>query len=894
MRPRALFVLIALVAVATAPAGAALPNLSDPLPGSTALPNGWRMDPAGHQVLTLRAPTGVTIGPDGAIYAVTSDIFMNSVERVDPSTLIPVPSPVGSTFQGVAADRNGYVWVSGGPDHVVYPFKVVGPALVGLGNLGPVPDAPNNGVAVPGEPGTSILVGSTLYVAGSLSVPSSVAQSAGAKPCEESTACSIVTPINVGNALAPSVGKSVSVGRDAYGMVWRARSNTLYVANFADGSNPARGTGTVSVVNGGVQTQVVRVGSGPAGVALSPDQSTLAVANTGSDTVSLLSLASNGSVVGVRTVDVRLTPDAPLGTTPSAVGYLPDGKLVVALAGIDALEVLDARGDAIDQRVHDGARVERVPHTFIPTGWYPDALAIGTAPSGGARIVVANLRGDGSGPGYYGQLQPLVGTSTEGTLSVIDLPADESALQRQLNDYTARVVRDDRLAPLWDHRLPDPAMNACDGGNPMLCAAQDGKLDPKSLHVVVILAENKTFDAYFGDTGGTFRNVDASPVFNEYGDLVTTNQHNLARAWTLNDNFYNEGAEASTVGHDWMTAGYDTFWREMTWNHEYDNGIRGDREGGRYAGTVVSGTHDATVGAADGYMIQPHRRVADVALENGLSVRIYGTDVTRPSPSEKYTVPQGLWGLGPTAPTATDLSFPDADRANMFLHGQTVSHAWDALGGVPPSSEDPSRSLPPPTFGKTIAFSATDKQTFTLDAWNAKYASCRAAGSSDATCQQAMPNYTFMALPENHTYDVENTFNPLDPTPQSMCADNDYAIGKVVEGLSHSPFWKNTVVFLTEDDNQFTGDHVDIHRSFLLTMGGLAARLGPKGLVSHERGSFASVVKTTEVLLGLAPMTLFDWRALPLSDELARSLAASNATYTAVVPPTPFLGRGVP
>src|SRR5207248_1414581 len=280
MRPRALVVLIALVAVASAPAGAAMPNLSDPLPGSTALPNGWRMDPAGHQVLTLRAPTGVTIGPDGAIYAVTSDIFMNSVERVDPSTLIPVPSPVGSTFQGVAADRNGYVWVSG--------------------------------------------------------------------------------------------------GRDAYGLAWRARSNSLYVANFADGSNPARGTGTVSVVNGGVQTQVVRVGSGPAGVALSPDQSTLAVANTGSDTVSLLSLASNGFVVGVRTVDVRLTPDAPLGTTPSAVGYLPDGKLVVALAGIDALEVLDARGDAIDQRVHDGARVERVPHTFIPTGWYPDALAIGT------------------------------------------------------------------------------------------------------------------------------------------------------------------------------------------------------------------------------------------------------------------------------------------------------------------------------------------------------------------------------------------------------------------------------------------------------------------------------------------------------------------------------------
>ena len=892
MRTRAL--LIFAVLLAFAPAAAAVPNLSDPLPGSTALPNGWRMDPAGRQVLTLRAPTGVTIGPDGAIYAVTSDIFANSVERVDPSTLLPVPTLVGATFQGVAADRNGYVWVSGGPDHVMYPFKTVGPALVGLGNLGPAPDAPNHGVALPGYPGTSILVGSTLYVAGSLSVPSSVATGAGAKPCVDSAACSIVTPINIGNALAPSVGKSVSVGRDAYGMAWRARSNTLYVANFADGSNPARGTGTVSVVNGGVQTQVVRVGQGPAGVSLSPDGSTLAVANTGSDSVSLLSLSSDGSVTGVRTISVRLTPDAPLGTTPSAVGYLPDGKLVVALAGIDALEVLDARGDAIDQRVHNGARVEHVPHTFIPTGWYPDAMAIGTAPGGGARIVVANLRGDGSGPGYYGQLQPLVGTSTEGTLSVIDLPSDEATLGHQLNDYTARVVRDDNFAPLWDSHLPDPAMNACVGGNALLCAAQKGQLDPKSLHIVVLFAENKTFDAYFGDTGGTFRNVNASPVFNEYPDIVTTNQHNLAKAWTLNDNFYNEGAEASTLGHDWITASQDSFWREMTWNQEYDNGLRGDREGGRYAGNVVSGTHDATVSAADAYMIEPHRRVADVALENGLSVRLYGTDVTHPSPSEQFQVPQGLWGEGPTSPTGNDLSFPDADRANMFLHGQTVSHAWDVLAGAPPSSTDPTKALPPPTFLKTLAFSPADKQKYTLDAWNAHYTSCRAAGGSDATCQQAMPNYTYMEVPENHTYDVENMFNPLDPTPQSMVADNDYAMGQIVQGLSHSPFWKNTLVFLTEDDNQFTGDHVDIHRSFLLTMGGLAARFGPQGLVSHERGSFASVVKTTEVLLGLQPMTLFDWRAVPLSQELAQSIPDSAPAYTGVVPPTPFLGRGVP
>jgi hypothetical protein len=158
-----------------------------------------------------------------------------------------------------------------------------------------------------------------------------------------------------------------------------------------------------------------------------------------------------------------------------------------------------------------------------------------------------------------------------------------------------------------------------------------------------------------------------------------------------------------------------------------------------------------------------------------------------------------------------------------------------------------------------------------------------------------MPNYIYFGLPQNHTYDVSNVFNPLDPTPQSMVADNDYAIGLILQGLSQSPFWRNTIVFLTEDDNQFTGDHVDIHRTFLLTMGGLANQLGARGLVSKQLGSFASLLKTSEVLLHMPPLSLFDWRSTPLGDVVAPSLAAINsATYSAVLPPTPFLGHGVP
>jgi hypothetical protein len=146
-----------------------------------------------------------------------------------------------------------------------------------------------------------------------------------------------------------------------------------------------------------------------------------------------------------------------------------------------------------------------------------------------------------------------------------------------------------------------------------------------------------------------------------------------------------------------------------------------------------------------------------------------------------------------------------------------------------------------------------------------------------------------MQLPENHTYDISNVFNPQDPTPQSMVADNDYAIGEIVQGLSQSPFWNNTIVFVTEDDNQFTGDHVDIHRTFLLTAGGMARKLGSQGLTATQVGSFPSVDKTTEALLGLPPLTLFDSTAVPLQEVVGDSIGSSPGTYTAVYPPTPFL-----
>ncbi|HMC68393.1 MAG TPA: hypothetical protein VKJ07_04495, partial [Mycobacteriales bacterium] len=241
-------------------------------------------------------------------------------------------------------------------------------------------------------------------------------------------------------------------------------------------------------------------------------------------------------------------------------------------------------------------------------------------------------------------------------------------------------------------------------------------------------------------------------------------------------------------------------------------------------------------------------------------------------------VPLNFWGLGPNAISGKDMTFPDVDRAQMFLHGTTISHAWNWLKGP----------QPPPTFLKRISFTPADKQKYTLDAWTAAYRSCRASGNDDAACQRVMPNSAYLTMPVNHTYIVNDGFNPLDPTPQAEVADNDYGVAQFIAGLSRSPFWKNTLVLLTQDDTQFTGDHVDIHRSFLLAAGGLARRLGPLGQTAHQPGSYPSVLKTVETLLHLPPLSIYDWRAAPLADLVGD--AASNApTYNPVRPATAFL-----
>ncbi len=142
----------------------------------------------------------------------------------------------------------------------------------------------------------------------------------------------------------------------------------------------------------------------------------------------------------------------------------------------------------------------------------------------------------------------------------------------------------------------------------------------------------------------------------------------------------------------------------------------------------------------------------------------------------------------------------------------------------------------------------------------------------------AMPNLVLVQLPCDHTAGT----HPGVSTPQAMAADNDWALGKIVAGLSRSSFWKSMAIFVVEDDAQDGIDHVDGHRTVALAISPYTRR----GIVDSTFYSQVSMVKTIERMLGLPTMSIFDRIATDMRNSFQN--APNFTPYTAVKPPQPL------
>ncbi len=306
---------------------------------------------------------------------------------------------------------------------------------------------------------------------------------------------------------------------------------------------------------------------------------------------------------------------------------------------------------------------------------------------------------------------------------------------------------------------------------------------------------------------GDLGSGNGNPELAIYGANVTPNHHRLASTFVTLDNFYATGV-VSAEGHQWITQAMTTDYIERSYTAGWPRSYP-------YSG------EDAMAFAPTGF-------IWDNARSHGLAVRIFG-EFTQAAASYPRTWLEYL-----------------RDAQSPRIHYATPSRSPVA------SLND----IIEPDF-PTFAMNVPDQ--FRARVFLDKF--------SQYAAQDAMPNLVIIWLPGDHTVGL----TPNMPSPQTMVADNDLALGNIVEAISTSSYWPKSAIFVTEDDAQDGVDHVDGHRTICLVASPYALR----GAVDSTSYNQTSLVRTIEELLGMPPMNKFDAAALPM-----RSVFTTTPDFT--------------
>ena len=563
-----------------------------------------------------------------------------------------------------------------------------------------------------------------------------------------------------------------------------------------------------------------QAGSHPTALLLSHDEKSLFVALANVDEVAMI---DTGVGKLVRYLSARLPGQEFLGAIPKALAQTAEGnRLFVANAGSDAVAVFDLESGA------------EKPAGFIPTEWYPTAVA-----ADGDDLFIAAGKSQGTGP----NVSPADNSQKSNYTYIAGLLHGSVARVsiREAEKNLEKLTRDVEESNLMNGR--SDAIEFRDGTR----CGTDPHSRPgcKIRHVIYIIKENRSYDQVFGDLGAG----DGDPVLTMYGEKITPNQHKLARQFGVLDSFYDSG-EVSGNGHVWSTAAITSDYTELIWPIAYRGKERTyDFEGGVNEGIpLLQGIPDVNE-PGTGYLwanLASHR----------LTYRHYGEFVST------SWCDKGGEGA-PPGEAGTPLPPPGKCERPMVLRGEPLADH----GGNPPGSPSP---YPWPV--PRIAFNTPTKPElrghfdelfadFRVDYPDqlradeflhefAQFVADRQQG------KDALPAMIVLRLPNDHTIGTR----PGMPRPSACVADNDLAVGRVVDAVSHSPYWDDTAIFILEDDAQNGADHVDAHRSLALVISKYSPA-APAPFVDHRFYTTVNVIRTMEVLLGLPPMNNNDAQA---------------------------------
>jgi DNA-binding beta-propeller fold protein YncE len=569
-------------------------------------------------------------------------------------------------------------------------------------------------------------------------------------------------------------------------------------------------------------------GSHPTAMLLSPNERTLYVALSNVDQVAAVATDTGLPFAFLR---AALGGDKFGGAYPSALAQTADGKkLFVADSSLDAIAVLDtttlSNGPAPDT-------ADFGPVGFIPTDWYPSALAVE-----GDDLIVATAKGQGArannGLGkapweVKHHEHPYLPTLIRGSIARLNIPETIARLPE-----LTRMVEHDNLI----HADPG-AFAFAQGSNPIK-------------HVIYILKENRTYDQIFGD----LKVGDGDPSLTMYGADITPNQHKLALQFGVLDNFYDSG-EVSGDGHLWSTAAITSDYNEKTWQITY----RGKERTYDYGGSVAD-EYPLTHGEADiddpstGYLW-------DNVARNGLTYRDYGEFISADWCNKKRkaaTPKQGTPSWAAAACPRTDVSKGELLPENIGSpHGGASPWPWPVpLFKQMNATKAVLRDHFDPLFPD---FNTEYPDQLRADEFLNEFSAFVRARKGDLGAQLELPAFVLLYLPDDHTGGTRSNY----PRPASSVADNDLAVGRVVDAVSHSPYWDDTAILILEDDAQDGADHVDAHRSTALVISKYSPGSPAQPYVEHHFYTTVNMIHTLEMLLGLPPMNQNDAHAPVMS-----------------------------
>jgi len=575
----------------------------------------------------------------------------------------------------------------------------------------------------------------------------------------------------------------------------------------------------------------------PYGVAVAPD-GTVYVSSWGADVVTAFRFTASGGPGSMTKIEIA--------RHPSALLLNADGsRLFIASGSTDRVVVMDTRTTGVV------ARLEDPPPEGPHEGSTPNAMAL--SPDG-TRLFVAEA--DNNAVAVFALSPNTGGYIAPGGAAIQDrllgrMPVEWYPTAVQVRGDTLLVANGKGRGTAPNPEFPQPPVRRAPGEPsytmgqlsgtlgtlPMARATEEelaglservaranGWVDrgrrPRAYPAIQHVIYIIKENRTYDQVLGDIPSGDGDSTLVFFPRSVSPNHHALAERFGLFDRFF-VNAEASPDGHNWSMAAYTTDYLQKTVPSNYsERGRSYDYEGtNRGYGNIPSDEGEDDVNEpANGYLW-------DLAQDAGISFRNYGEFVVPDNVDPDEDMPPGYKGNKPFLADHTSREYPGY---NLDIPDQRRADVW---------------------IGELQGFVETG----------------------------TMPAFQILRLPNDHTAGGRAGA----PTPQAYVADNDLALGRIVEALSNTPFWESTAVFVLEDDAQNGPDHVDSHRSVLLVISPWSQRG-----VHHRWTNTTDVVATMTELLGLGSLSQFDFYGRPLRGIWAD--APDLSPYTAIVPDTPL------